>query len=89
MPLRKAVVTNDVAIKTVEQEIRDLAAEHGITAERNGIDVYAEVITSLADDDVQLDEVEQLLVNLGRAERIDGIEMNRLLLNYFDERKLK
>lgn len=54
----------------VAEDIRQLAREHGMTYEASALDAWADQVTRLAGDDVELDDVENLLVALVRAKAI-------------------
>lgn len=69
-----------------EQQIRDLAQRHGITAQRLRIDDLADAFTRLSDDDVEADEVQDLMVNLRRANIIDAPRGIRLFGAYMREK---
>lgn len=66
----------------VEEYVRALASEHGVTFEQDAYTRMAQVFTALAGDDVELDEVERLLVALKRAGVIQGAEMVLLQADY-------
>lgn len=68
--------------QNVEEYVRALAAEHGVTLEQDAHARMAQVFTALAGDDVELDEVERLLVALKRAGVIQGAEMVLLQAEY-------
>lgn len=51
---------------SVASYIRQLAKANNVTANRDGMSRIAATITALADNSVELDSVEQLLVNLKR-----------------------
>jgi cell filamentation protein len=65
--------------------IVDLAERHGITYARTRADEWAESVTRLSDDDVQLDDVELLAAALTRAGVITGHDMTSLLAGYWRE----
>lgn len=69
-----------------ELRIRELCFENGVTAERGAMDDFAEKVTELAGDDVDPDEVEQMLINLGRQDVVDGVEITKLHAAYLEER---
>ena len=69
-----------------ELTIRELAFRNGIHATRDGLDEWAEAVSCLADDDISVDEVEQLIINLGKAKAVDGIELTKLHARYLRER---
>ncbi|MCS4061707.1 hypothetical protein [Pseudomonas putida] len=72
---------------SVAELVIALAAKHGITAEMDRIDRLASTFTSLAGDDVKLDEIEILLVHLARKEIISQEELFSLVEKYLDESK--
>ena len=55
---------------------------------RTQSDALANHITRLADDHVELDEVEQLLIALQRGGHLNRVEVVRLQANYLREAKL-
>ncbi len=55
---------NKSASLSVANQVRELAKVHHVTADRDGMSRMAVAITRLADDIVELDVIEQLLVNL-------------------------
>lgn len=64
-------------------QIRALAKQHGVTAERSLLDGWSDVITQLSDDEPPAaDPVLDLLVNLARADVIDGRQMLALHSEY-------
>ena len=65
-----------------EAIIRDLAKRHGITAQRIKLDDLAETFTRLSGEEVHADEVEQLVINLRRANIISGKKAIELLGDY-------
>ncbi len=65
--------------------IANLAQQYGIAYRKTGSSALAQVITSLADDDVKPDETEKLVIALRRANVISGQMMVLLLGRYFDE----
>lgn len=70
----------------VSAYISGLAKQHGVSYVKTGNDALADVITSLAGDDVVTDETEDLIVALRRADVIDGPTMVLLLGHYLDEK---
>lgn len=58
-----------------------------MTYVRDGYSALAEVITRLSDDEVVPDETEKLVIELRRAEVIDGQTMVTLLGRYLDEQR--
>jgi len=65
--------------------IQGLAEQHHITYEQTASDRLAHHITRLAGDDVNFDPVEQMLIGLQRAGRIDRATMIRLQARYLRE----
>lgn len=72
---------------SVAELVIALATKYGITAEMDRIDRLASTFTSLAGDDVKLDEIEILLVHLARKEVISQEELFSLVEKYLDESK--
>ena len=70
--------------RNVEQYVRALAAEHGVTAQRNANDRLAQVLTILSGDDSVLDDIEQILVALKRKGVIKGAEVLMLQAEYLN-----
>ena len=66
--------------------IRDLAKRHGITAQRIGIDDLADTFARLLDEEVHTDEVEQLVINLARANIISGTKALDLVGEYLSKK---
>ena len=76
----------DTAPGTAREIIHELARRHGIRYERAGYDDWAEAVSRVAGDDVELDETEWLLVALGRAEIVADLENTLLHARYLAER---
>lgn len=72
---------------SVEQTIRDLATQHGVTATLTSLDHMGNAITRLAGDDVILDEIEMLIVHLGQAGHISGKDVLQLATAWQDEKR--
>lgn len=68
--------------RDIATEIRALARLHAVTYERSKLDDLADNITRLAGDDVELDEVERLLIALGRAGVLNARELTRYQAAY-------
>lgn len=66
--------------------ITGLARKHGVTYERTSIDALAEVITRLADDNVEIDPVVLLLLALQRAGVIPSEDVVPIHVNYLREK---
>jgi hypothetical protein len=65
-------------VRSVAEEIRALARQHGVVYEPTPLDELGNVITRLAGDDVELDETERLLLALRRAGHLTSAEATRL-----------
>ena len=66
-------------------DIRTLARTHQVTYSEGPNDCLAHHISRLAGDTVELDEIEQLLIGLVRAERFTRPEMILLQAAYLRE----
>lgn len=75
--------------KNVSLFIRTLAEENGVHYTETKLDRVAQVVTSLAGDDVRPDEVEGLLISLRRQGLIQGSEMVILHSRYLNEIEMK
>lgn len=75
-----------MSIIPAEAIIRDLAKRHGITAQRIRLDDLADTFARLSDAEVETDEVEQLVVNLARANIISGTKALDLLGEYLEQK---
>jgi hypothetical protein len=67
--------------------IRKLAQQHHVAYVQTQNDTLAHHITRLADNHVELDEVEQLLIALQRAGHLSRRELVRLQASYLREAK--
>ena len=67
--------------------IRGLAAQHHVTYAPTQSDLLAHHMTRLADDAVQLDEIECMLFALHRAGHLDRRQLVRLQVKYLREAK--
>lgn len=67
------------------EAIQALAAKHGISYRSSSLDELGDRITYLSGDNVSLDEIERLLVELGRAKIIDGRTQIALATAYQSE----
>ena len=72
---------------STEAYIRELAAQHQIVFIPTKLDAFAQDVTRLADDHVQPDEVECLLLGLQRAGHLSRPELIRLQAKYLREAK--
>lgn len=66
--------------------ITNLACQHGVSYEMTPGDAMADVLTSLADDEIRMDRVVLLLLALERAGVIPTEEVVPLHLNYLREK---
>lgn len=66
--------------------ILSLAAAHGVSYAETSTDRLASTITRLADDEVQLDEIEQLLIALERAGVVESATVVPLHVHYLREK---
>jgi reverse gyrase len=65
--------------------IQNLAERNNVSYHMTDSDLLAQNITRLADDDVRLDPIEQMLIGLQRVGRIDRTLMVRLQARYLRE----
>lgn len=79
-------MTKTAAI-SVASQVRRLAKSLNITAEPDDLSRMAVAITSMADDIVELDNIEQLLVNLKRKGVLSKFEVLRLQGKYLQEKR--
>ncbi|MBC8997301.1 hypothetical protein IAI51_12255 [Pseudomonas sp. N40(2020)] len=75
------------ATDSVASEVRQLAKEHEITADRDSLSHMAVTITRLAGDVVELDSVEQMLVNLKRKGVLSKTELMAFQGRYLQEKR--
>ncbi len=75
------------AAVSVASQVRKLAKDHKVTAERDGMSLMAVTITRLAGDLVELDGVEQLLVNLKKKGVLSKTESLVLQGRYLQEKR--
>lgn len=71
---------------SAKDEILAIAQKHNITYKRTALDDWADTVNWLSDDDVHFDEIELLLIAIGRAKVIEGIERTLLHHRYLKER---
>jgi hypothetical protein len=69
----------------IADNIRALAARHGVSYTQTATDVWANHVTRISGDDVALDEIELLLVALQRAGHLSRPEALRLQVTYLRE----
>jgi len=70
----------------ISEFVADMAQQHRIAYTRTYADVWGESVTRLADDAVQTDETERLLIALKRAGKLSAADMVALLVRYLCER---
>jgi hypothetical protein len=75
------------AVKLTESIIRRLAERNHVTYLQTANDVLANDMTRLADDDVKLDPVEQMVIALQRAGHLSRVQAVRLQARYLRENK--
>jgi hypothetical protein len=83
MSARRAAAT----VNATARVIQNLAERNHVTYRVTESDRLAHHITRLAGDSVELDPIEQLLIGLQRAGRIDRALMIRLQARYLREAK--
>lgn len=66
----------------VETYIRNLAKQHGVTAQQDALSRMAVKLSELSGDDVQMGEVQQILINLARGKYINTHDALYLLRLY-------
>lgn len=76
---------NEIPSYNVSGFIKKIAELHGVKYKRTGLDDFAESVTRLAGDDIELDLTEKLLVELRKKEIINGPQLARLMTNYIKE----
>ena len=76
----------EIPTSGLERFIVDLAKQHDVEYQRTSTDVLADTITRLADDDVQMDVVECLLIALERAGVVESESVVPLHVNYLREK---
>jgi hypothetical protein len=70
----------------ISEFVSELARQHRIAYTRTYADAWGETVTRLADDAVQTDETERLLIALKRAGKLSAADMVALLVRYLRER---
>lgn len=65
--------------------IRGLAAQHDVTYVQTQSDLLGQHMTRLADDAIQPDEIERMLLALHRAGHLDRRELVHLQVKYLRE----
>jgi hypothetical protein len=73
---------------TAQQKIQQLAQQHGIVVhQRSQLDELGDMFTKLSGDEIELDETQWLLVELGRAGILNGTDNVLLHAQYLNERE--
>ncbi|KAB0485611.1 hypothetical protein [Pseudomonas reinekei] len=78
---------NQTAAVSVASQVRQLAKDHPITADPDGMSRMAVTITRMAGDIVELDGIEQMLVNLKKKGVLSKSETLALQGRYLQERR--
>ncbi|MEO0015258.1 MAG: hypothetical protein RLZZ535_3647 [Cyanobacteriota bacterium] len=71
---------------TTKQKIQQLANQHNITHHHSQQDEWGNTISQLSDSEVELDETQWLLIELGRAGILTGKDNTLLHAQYLKER---
>ncbi|EPF13863.1 Uncharacterised protein [Cedecea davisae] len=77
----------EMMLESVANYVKKIAEDHDVTPGRDDISRMAVAITGLADDIVELDDVEQLLVNLRRRGVLTKAEIIEIQGRYFSEQR--
>lgn len=75
--------------QTAEHRIRQLAEEWMVGPRRQKIDNFSDAVNDLHGDGAPPDEVEMLLINMGRTDYPDGAELTKLHAVYLQEKAAK
>lgn len=70
---------------SVSEKVFEMAKTHGVEYKKTRLDAWANDVTRLSGDDVELDEVELLLLALCRAGHLSGREMLEFQNEYKNE----
>lgn len=73
---------------SAEFEIRELAFKEGIFGDNDDHFEFGKSIAQLAGDDGETDEVQRMIINLRKADIMDGIELTKLHFKYLQERDI-
>jgi len=71
---------------SVKKYVNNLATRHGITYVKTDIDVWADAVTRVSDDEVKLDPTELLIIALVRAGVIQQGQVVPLHVRYLREK---
>lgn len=81
------VYVEDLRIESrAEQRIRMLASEWMVGPNRHKIDEFSDAVNNLHGDGEAPDEVETLIINMGRTDYPDGAELTKLHAQYLREK---
>jgi len=69
--------------------VKGLADENNVSYVRTFADEWGDAVTKLADDEVNLDNTQQVLISLKRAGKISSDQMATILVKYLRERKAR
>ena len=78
--------TFQIPVSGIDKFVIDMARQHHINYVKTFGDVWGETVTQLADDAVETDDIEHLLIALKRAGKLTAPEMLALLVNYLREK---
>lgn len=81
------MATLNIPEKNVSGFIRSLAESNGVHYTESRLDKVSRVVTRLAGDEVNPDDIEGLLISLSRKGFIAGPDMMKLHSRYLDELK--
>ncbi|MEQ1667929.1 MAG: hypothetical protein ABL868_05690 [Sulfuriferula sp.] len=84
--MARTININTIPTRGLTKYIIDLAKQHGVKYVKTSADELAEVITRLADDNVEMDEIELLLIALERAGVVASEQVVPLHVNYLQEK---
>jgi hypothetical protein len=74
---------------TTKQKIQQLANQHNITHHHHSqLDEWGNTISRLSDNEVELDEIQWLLIELGRAGILTGKDNTLIHAQYLKERSV-
>jgi hypothetical protein len=83
-----SLVTSTTTQLTAKQTIQQLAEQHGIVHQHTALDEWGDAVSKLSDSEVELDEIQWLLVELGRAGILAGQDNTMLHAQYLQEREV-
>lgn len=66
----------------IREQVLDLARQHGVSTQANGIDEMAMGITHAVGDNIEMDEVDTAIVHLIREGHLSLLEGQQLFLDY-------